>query len=122
MSIDIDRFENEDPEALDDTTNAERVVAFLALNDDRAWKQSEIADLAGVKQGSIGTVLQRLHDRGLVRHKGVYWAITDDDERLKSAVDMHRITQRLDDRHGTENKSDWTGNSPDADASTKDNS
>lgn len=107
MSIDIDRFEDEDPNSLDDPTNAERVLSFLARHDDRAWKQSEIADRTGVKRGSIGPVLRRLDERGLVRHKGEYWAITDDRDRLRSAVDLHRITERLDRRFGEERRSDW---------------
>lgn len=107
MSIDIDRFEDGDPESLDDPTNAERVLSFLARYDDRAWKQSEIADRTGVKRGSIGPVLRRLDERGLVRHKGEYWAITDDSDRLRKAVDLHRITQNLDRRFGEERRSDW---------------
>jgi Mn-dependent DtxR family transcriptional regulator len=107
MSIDIERFEKEDPEAFENATNAERVIAFLTKNDDRAWKQAEIADRAGVKRGSIGPVLRRLHERNLVRHKGEYWAITDDRERLEAATDLHRITDALDERHGEEQKSEW---------------
>jgi predicted transcriptional regulator len=107
MSIDIERFEDEDPEAFEDATNAERVLTFLARNDDRAWKQSEIADRAGVKRGSIGPVLRRLHEQELVRHKGEYWAITNDRERLAAALDLHRITEALDERHGEERKSEW---------------
>lgn len=106
MSIDIDRFEEGDPNSLDEPTNAERVLSFLARHDDRAWKQSEIADRTGVKRGSIGPVLRRLQEKDLVRHKGEYWAITED-ERLLSAVDLHRITERLDERFGSERKSDW---------------
>jgi Mn-dependent DtxR family transcriptional regulator len=107
MSIDIDRFEKADPSDLDSVTNAERVVAFLATHDDRAWQRSEIAERAGVGQNSIGAVLSRLAEAGLVRHKGKYWAITDDRDRLRDAFDLHRLTERLDDQYGTESKSDW---------------
>lgn len=117
MSIDIEKFEKEDPDSLDDPTNAERVLTFLARHDDRAWKQSEIADRAGVKHGSIGTVLSRLHNQDLVRHKGEYWAITDDEDRLISAFDLHRITERLDERYGREQKADWTSSTSNADES-----
>lgn len=109
MSIDIDRFEEEDPASITEPTNAERVIAFLARHDDRAWKQSVIADRTGIPRGSIGPVLARLHERGLVRHKGEYWAITDDRERLTAAIDLHRITDRLDDRYGTEDREEWVG-------------
>lgn len=107
MSIDIERFENEDPHEWTEPTNAERVLAFLAEHDDRAWKQAEIARRTGVKHGSIGTVLSRLHDRGLVRHKSEYWAITDDHELLMAAIDLHQITESLNERHGVEDVDEW---------------
>lgn len=113
VSIDIERFENDDPETFDEPTNAERVVAFLARNDDRAWKQSEIADRTGVPKGSIGTVLRRLHDRDLVRHRGEYWAITDDRDRLHSAWDLHAMTERLNERYGVEDADEWREHAPD---------
>lgn len=107
MSIDIERFEEDDPDTWDDPTNAERVLTFLSEHDDRAWKQSAIAERTGVKHGSIGSVLGRLRERGLVRHRGEYWAITDDRERLRDAVDLHRVATLLDERYGDERKSEW---------------
>lgn len=107
MSIDIDRFENKDPDSWEEMTNAELVLVFLSNHDSRAWKQSEIASRTGVKHGSIGAVLSRLYDQGLVRHRGEYWAITDDRDRLTAAVDLHRITTLLDERYGSEQKSEW---------------
>ncbi|MEM4782154.1 MAG: MarR family transcriptional regulator [Halalkalicoccus sp.] len=114
MSIDIERFEEGDPDSWDEPTNAQRVLGFLAEHDDRAWKQSEIADRTGVKRGSIGAVLARLHERGLVRHRGEYWAITDDRGRLRDAVDLHRITSLLDERYGSERRSEWREHAADA--------
>ena len=113
MSIDIERFENEDADDLDQPTNAERVVGFLATHDDRAWTQSAISDRTGVKRGSVGPVLSRLHDRGLVRHRGRYWAITDDEERLAGAMALHRITEALDERHGSEDREEWLAHAAD---------
>lgn len=60
----------------------------------------------GVKHSSIGPVLSRLHDQGLVRHKSEYWTITNNEERLDAAVDLYRITERLDERYGHEQKDD----------------
>ncbi len=107
MSIDIDEFEEGTPDSWEEPTNAERVLAFLSDRSDRAWTQSAIAERAGVKRGSIGSVLARLEDRDLVRHKGRYWAITNDRERLRAAIDQHRITAALDERYGSERKSEW---------------
>jgi len=89
-------------------TNGERVVAFLARHDDRAWTQSEIAARTGIPRGSIGPVLSRLEERDLVRHKGTFWAITDDRETLAEAMDLHRITMALDERHGSESYDMWS--------------
>jgi len=89
MPIEIDKFESSTEKLLnlDKDTNAFRVVKFLARNSDKAFKQKEIADETGIKKGSIGTVLSRLEEQGLVRHKGRYWAIVEDD-RLASFTAM----------------------------------
>lgn len=107
MPIDIETFESGDPEELAEPTNAERVLAFLAERRDKAFKQSEIADGAGVKRGSISTVLSRLHDRGLVRHKGEYWALTDDEDRLGSYRAFRSSKAALNDQLGAEDPADW---------------
>ena len=107
MSIDIDRFEEGDPEEWEEPTNAERVIAFLVANDDRAWKAGEIARRTEIPRGSIGPVLVRLRERDLLRHRGEYWTITDDRDRLDAAYDLHRITTALDERHGPEDRSEW---------------
>lgn len=106
MPIDIETFDEGDPEALNELTNGEKVVRFLFENRDKAFTPSEIADGAGVKRSSIGTVLSRLEDRDLVRHKGDYWALGDL-ERVRSAYTTHKIMESLDDRYGEENIDEW---------------
>jgi DNA-binding IclR family transcriptional regulator len=80
MPIGIDEFEEKSDGKIniDGGTNADRVLRFLAENDDRAFTQSEIHDETGVKRGSVGAVLSRLEDAELVRHKGTYWAVTSE--------------------------------------------
>lgn len=114
MSIDMERFEEGDPDTWEEPTNGERVLAFLADRDDRAWKAGEIADRTGIAQGSIGPVLVRLREQGLVRHRGSYWAITDDRDRLHDATDLHRITASLDERFGSEDRSEWLAHAADS--------
>lgn len=97
VPIDIETFDEVDPDDLNERTNAERVVQFLYENRDKAFTPSEIADGTGVKRNSVGTVLSRLEERRLVRHKGDYWAIGDLD-RVRSAYDTHRTLESLDDR------------------------
>jgi transcription initiation factor IIE alpha subunit len=89
MPIRIDEFESQ-PEGvleLDRDTVAFRILEFLAENSDQAYTPKEISEEAGVKRGSVGAVLSRLEDQGLVRHKGKYWAIAEDD-RLASFTAM----------------------------------
>ncbi|WP_158854329.1 helix-turn-helix domain-containing protein [Halorhabdus sp. CUG00001] len=85
MPINIDRFENDPEDTLDiqEGTQPHTVLTFLAINDEQAFTQTEIHEATDIPRGSVGVVLSRLEDRGLVRHQGRYWAIGDD-ERLAS--------------------------------------
>jgi DNA-binding IclR family transcriptional regulator len=85
MSIGIDAFDDEPEAALDVASGTQpyRILAFLAEHDDQAFTQTEIHEETEIKRGSVGAVLSRLEDRGLVRHRGRYWAIAED-ERLAS--------------------------------------
>lgn len=119
MSIDIETFEETPEEELREMSNPERVLQFLATNDDRAFKAAEIAERTEVNRNSISTVLARLEDRGLVRHKGEYWAIGDP-ERIRSFDGYQRATERLNERFGSEDVAAWRDHAPDQerDAST----
>jgi len=48
-----------------------------------------------------------LHERGLGRHKGEYWPITDDRACLSDAFGFHRLTDRFDEQYGTEDRDEW---------------
>ena len=113
VSIDIDEFEEKSEADLAEMTNGERVLRFLAHNDDRAFKPTEIAEQTDVNENSIGNVLRRLEDRALVRHKGPYWAITDDERRLASFSTYFQTTSTLNERLGEENPEEWAAHAPD---------
>ena len=85
MPINIDRFEDEPTDALDikEETQPHTILTFLATNDEQAFTQTEIHEATEITRGSVGVVLSRLEERGLVRHRGRYWAIAED-ERLAS--------------------------------------
>lgn len=85
MPINIDRFESGPETALEleEGTQPHTVLTFLAVNDDQAFTQTEIHEATDIPRGSVGVVLSRLEERGLVRHQGRYWAIGED-ERLAS--------------------------------------
>lgn len=104
MPIDIETFEHEPPDALRGATetNAERVMRFLAQHPNKAFTQSEIRDETSVKAGSISVVLSRLEDRGLVRHKGHYWTLGDDDE-IAAYTGILESTRAANERFGEEN-------------------
>lgn len=112
MSIDIETFEKTSEEELREMSNPERVLRFLVDNDDRAFKAAEIAGPTGVDRNSISTVLGRLAERDLVRHKGEYWAIGDKD-RLRSFGRYRRATERLNERYGEERREEWHEHAPD---------
>jgi predicted transcriptional regulator of viral defense system len=108
MPIDIDTFESTPADRLQNNgeTNADRVMHFLAAHPDQAFTQSEIRDATGVKAGSISVVLSRLEDRGLVRHKGHYWALGEDDD-VDAYTGLHESTRAANDRFGAEDIEEW---------------
>jgi len=101
-TIDIDEFENADTDDFEDRNDTERIVLFLDDHDDRAWKAATIAERLGLDTDAVSAILSRLKERGLVRHKRPYWAITDDEERLQSAYRLHRRHETADDQYGEE--------------------
>ena len=108
MPIDMETFESADGDELHyaGETNAEKVLAFLASHPEQAFTQSEIRDATGVNGGSISVVLSRLEDRDLVRHKGHYWAIGDEDDLLADA-DFRLSARAANDRFGEEQLAEW---------------
>lgn len=108
MPIDIETFESAPPDRLQNggETNADRVMRFLAAHPDKAFTQSEIRDATDVKAGSISVVLSRLEDRGLVRHKGNYWALGESDD-VAAYVSMVESTRTANERFGEEDVEEW---------------
>ena len=108
MPIDIETFESSSDDRLRSggETNAERVMRFLAANPDKAFTQSEIRDATDVKAGSISVVLSRLEDRDLVRHKGNYWALGDDDA-VAAYAGVSESTRAANERLGEEDMAEW---------------
>jgi DNA-binding IclR family transcriptional regulator len=99
MPISIDRFEDDPPSVLDlqEGTQPYRIVRFLAENDDQAFTQTELHEATGIDRGSVGAVLSRLEDRGLVRHRGRYWAIGTDDRIASYAAQTRASSHSTDD-------------------------
>jgi predicted transcriptional regulator len=108
MPIDIETFEEHSDEHLGGgPSQPERVLSFLAMNGNRAFRPREIAEAINIPYNSIHSVLKRLEDRDLVRHKGTYWAITDDRERLHSLSQYQLVTEGMNELYGNEDPSEW---------------
>lgn len=110
MPIDIREFENAPETDLratgEGTTNAERVLSFLSAHSEQAFTPKEVREATDIPRGSIGVVLSRLEERGLVRHRGDYWAIGDDAD-VDVALASTRVAQAAGERFGSENPDEW---------------
>ena len=106
MPISIDQFDENPADVLDlqEGTQPYRILQFLAEHDQQAFTQTELHEATGIARGSVGAVLSRLKHRGLVRHRGRYWAIADDD-RLASYAAQTRASSAstTDDYYGEDN-------------------
>jgi predicted transcriptional regulator of viral defense system len=107
MPINIDRFEDESEDVLDikEGTQPHTILTFLLTHDEQAFTQTEIHEATDIPRGSVGVVLSRLEERGLVRHRGRYWAIAEDD-RLASyaAQQAASSSSTTDDYYGGSNE------------------
>jgi Mn-dependent DtxR family transcriptional regulator len=91
----------------------EQVIAYLYAHRDRAFTRSEIAAAVEEDPNTVGTALSRLKERELVRHKGEYWALTDDEGRVAAAYDLHAASERLDAEDGAIDPDEWNAAAPD---------
>lgn len=111
MPVSIDEFESGDlPEA---PSVPEQVVTYLYSHRDQAFTRSEIASAIDADPNTVGTALSRLKGRDLVRHRGEFWAISDDEERVAAAYDLQTLSERLDREDGGIDAEAWETAAPD---------
>ncbi|RQH00504.1 MarR family transcriptional regulator [Natrarchaeobius oligotrophus] len=110
MSTDRDPFERSSEEEL---SSVDRVLGFLATNDDGALKARTIAREIELDVGAVSTALTRLKSGGLVEHKGTYWAVTSDERRLASHEGYARATAVFNEQFGEEDREEWKEHAPD---------
>jgi DNA-binding IclR family transcriptional regulator len=113
MSINRDRFEEASEGELEELSVPDQVLGFLASNDDRAFKAREIANRTDCDAGAVSTALSRLKDRDLVEHKGSFWAITTNQERLEAYAGYERATASFNEQLDTEETEQWREHAPD---------
>ena len=89
MPIDIEAFETAPAEELRDETRPVRdsILEFLAYNPDQAYSRRELQASLDLDAISLLHALSVLEGEGLLRHKGHYWALGVDPERLDLDVD-----------------------------------
>ena len=110
MPLSIDDFESGDlPEG---PSVPEQVITHLYTHRDQAFTRSEIASAIDEDPNTVGTALSRLKSRDLVRHKGEYWAITDDLDRVSAAYELHQTLERLDAEDGGIDVDAWKDAAP----------
>ncbi|MBZ6494711.1 MarR family transcriptional regulator [Natrinema longum] len=112
MSIDRETFDHSSEDELEELSSTEQVLGFLAANDDRAFKATEIAARTELDGGTVSTALTRLKNRELVEHKGTYWAITSDAQRLERYDGYSRATRLFNEQFGAEEKAAWKEHAP----------
>lgn len=112
MSIDRETFENADEAELEGLSVPDQVLGFLATHEAQAFKAREIAGRIEVDEGAVSTALSRLKARDLVEHKGTYWAVTTDEERLEGYSGYERATTLFNDQLGEEDRDAWREHAP----------
>jgi hypothetical protein len=98
---------------LRELSNTDRVLGFLAVNNEKAFTACEIAHRTELDADVVSTALSRLKSRDLVEHKGQHWAITTDEQRLADHDGYARATALFNEQFGEENREAWRTHAPD---------
>ncbi|MCO8256557.1 MarR family transcriptional regulator [Haladaptatus sp. AB618] len=110
-------FESYHPTELpNEKTNGRYILEFLADDPELGYRAGELAKELDIPRGSVGTTLSRLETRGLVRHKGEYWAINPEayDAHTASLIGLETVAIQFEGDYYDENP-DWDEDLPDLD-------
>ena len=91
---------------VDPSSNAFRILQFLARRPELGFTPSEIHDHVDVSEGSLNPTLSRLEDRGLVEHESPYWSAAEDD-RLAALDGTMASMVAFEERHGGDDFDGW---------------
>jgi sugar-specific transcriptional regulator TrmB len=117
-------FESYHPTELpNENTNGRYILEFLADDPELGYRAGELAEELDIPRGSVGTTLSRLETRGLVRHKGEYWAINPQayDAHTASLIGLETVAMQFEGDYYDENP-DWDEDLPDLDEEEQENS
>ncbi|EFW91131.1 hypothetical protein ZOD2009_16116 [Haladaptatus paucihalophilus DX253] len=107
-------FESYHPTELpNENTNGRYILEFLADDPELGYRAGELAEELDLPRGSVGTTLSRLETRGLVRHKGEYWAINPEayDAHTASLIGLETVAMQFEGDYYDENP-DWDDDLP----------
>jgi len=110
-------FESYRPSDLpDEDTNGRRILEFLAHSPELGFRPAELAAELEIPRGSVGTTLRRLEQRGLVRHKGEYWAINAEayDAHTAAEIGLRAVADAFA-GDGFDRNDDWDAGLPEID-------
>ncbi len=116
MPVDFDTHSLEEGRVdLTEGTNAREILSFLLAHPGVGFTPAEIHERTGVARGSINPTLSRLEAVGLVRHKGDYWAASEDDRLAAASASLLGIDAVEDDYSDDwyASNSDWADDLPD---------
>jgi hypothetical protein len=91
---------------VDPSSNAFRILQFLAGRPELGFTPSEIRDSVDVPEGSLNPTLSRLEARGLVEHESPYWSAAEDD-RLAGLEGTLASMAAFEERHGDDDFDGW---------------
>ncbi|ODR79596.1 transcriptional regulator [Haladaptatus sp. W1] len=117
-------FESYHPTELpNENTNGRYILEFLADDPELGYRAGELAEELDIPRGSVGTTLSRLETRGLVRHKGEYWAINPEayDAHTASLIGLETVAMQFEGDYYDENP-DWDDDLPDLDEQEQESS
>lgn len=106
MPVDFEQYRPTD--LPDENTNGRAILEFLAARPETGYRAVELATELDIPRGNVGTTLSRLESRGLVRHKGEYWAINPAayDAHTASVVGLQTIAEQFEGDYYDDNP-DW---------------
>lgn len=101
MPVQFDDYESSDAD-VEVGSNAGQILQFLAKLPEKGYRPVEIYEALDLARGSVGPTLNRLEERGLVRHKEPYWAIAVGPEEVANLLHVNDAYEMMDARYGEE--------------------
>ncbi len=106
MPIDRETFDQASEEELSELSTIDKVLGFLAVNEDKAFRAREIAQETDLDGGAVSTSLLRLEEQSVVEHKGTYWAVATETGKFENSDMFARAKALFNDQFKRVNRGD----------------